>query len=132
MVSRQGVQEALVRAFLRAPLLLLFREKPFVEAVMVMTKRIAASVPDYVVATWTAAAKAQGLSLSGLIAQWMTELEPGFAELVRIHAAMQAADAEQRERIRREITVLADAALPLVDNAVDALSKVDTDRGKHA
>lgn len=32
MVSRQGVQEALVRAFLRAPLLLLFREKPFVEA----------------------------------------------------------------------------------------------------
>lgn len=99
---------------------------------MVMTKRIAASVPDYVVATWTAAAKAQGLSLSGLIAQWMTELEPGFAELVRMHAAMQAADAEQRERIRREITVLADAALPLVDNAVDALSKVDTDRRKHA
>lgn len=62
MVSRQGVQEALVRAFLRAPLLLLFREKPFVEAYGLDVNRLG----DLEV---MALAKARGLTVVSLESQ---------------------------------------------------------------
>lgn len=72
--------------------------------------RVTITVSDDVLATWRDAAKVQGSSLSGVISHWMTELQPGLRDIVRLQAAWVAADAEQREVMRAAVTSTGDQA----------------------
>lgn len=65
--------------------------------------RVTVTVPNNVLETWRLAAQVQGQSLSGLIAEWMTELEPGLEGVVRLGLAMKQADESQREAIRAAV-----------------------------
>lgn len=61
------------------------------------------TVPDDVLETWKLAAQIQGQSLSGLVAEWMSELEPGLQGVVRLGLAMKQADESQREAVRAAV-----------------------------
>lgn len=61
------------------------------------------TVPDNVLETWRLAAQVQGQSLSGLIAEWMSELEPGLHGVVQLGLAMKKADEAQRAAIRAAV-----------------------------
>lgn len=65
--------------------------------------RVTVTVPDDVLETWRLAAQVQGQSLSGLIAEWMRELEPGLRGVVQLGLAMKQADESQREAIRAAV-----------------------------
>lgn len=78
--------------------------------------RVTVTVPDEVLETWRACAEVQGSSLSGLVAEWMSELEPGLRDVVRLGQAMKQADAAQREALRGAVNAAAETVQgPLVD-----------------
>jgi hypothetical protein len=65
--------------------------------------RVTVTVSEAVLQTWRECAELQGVSLSGLIAEWMGELQPGLADVVKFGHAMKAADEKQRESLRKAV-----------------------------
>lgn len=63
------------------------------------------------------------MSLSGLIADWMTELEPGMAEVVRLGEAFQRANAEHREKILRGVTAAYESVRPVLEEESSRFSE---------
>lgn len=93
--------------------------------------KISVTVPDDVLVTWREAAQVQGSSLSGLVAEWMGELQPGLADVVRLGKALQHATASQKIALRDAVTAAEAAVQPALTDAFGTLSDVaDFAQGK--
>lgn len=84
--------------------------------------RISVTVPDDVLLTWREAAEVQGRSLSSLVAEWMRELQPGLADVVRLGKAFHHATDSQRIALRDAVIAAEAVVQPTLTDAMGALS----------
>lgn len=98
----------------------------------VETVRVTATVSKSVLDTWRQVAAIEGKSLSGLVADWMAELEPGLRDIVKLRTAWEAADATQREAMRSAVTATGDHVEDTVLTGWDSLISTFTTEANHA
>lgn len=73
--------------------------------------RVTATVPRETVESWRELAELSGQSLSSLIAEFMTELEPGMRQLTALRRRYERLAEDQREALRDALAQASQRAL---------------------
>lgn len=92
--------------------------------------RVSVVLDEDVAATVRQVAAMQGRSVSALIGELVTEMEPGLRRVVRLGEAIEQASQEQKEAIRLAVAESEKHAAALIGEAMEWLDSGDVTEGR--